>query len=671
MFKTYKKQLQDNFKKLVEKSPHLFVVDVDKEDLWTWYIMSFSSDPAKMQEYNCNCCKSFVRNYGNVVGIVDNEIVTMWNFEAFEEFETVNKRMNKLVSSAKIRDIFKCSEVGMGTDKNTQLKPDMESITWQHLYLITPPNALNKRGEESNEAIKGEARDNKNVFKRSLEELTLDSIETVLELIAQNSLYRGEEFKGMLTEFLKVKKEYIKLGENPRNSAHTLDNYCWINSMKGGVVNKIRNTAIGSLLIDLSEGKELDKAVGSFEAKVAPTNYKRPTALVTKRMVEEAEETINKLGYGESLGRRFATTEDVKVTNLLYVNRDAEKKLGVFEEMKEDLAINPKSLKKVEEIGIDAFMTDVLPTVKGIELLLEKSHLGNFVSLITAKEKDAPILFKWNNPFSWCYTNGITDSIKERVKEAGGRVEGELRASLSWTNSDDLDLHIIEPKGNRIYFGNKVSAFTGGNLDVDMNAHSITPKPVENIIYPYKERMYEGEYTVTVHQFRKRQVENQGFTLEIECQGEVFTFEQAKHPREKGEWTIQFNYSKKNGITISGDVKSSTSSIEKWGISTNKFHKVSMIMNSPNFWEGTIGNRHIFFILEGAHNDEVGVRGFFNEFLKPELEKSKRVFEVLGGKLKVEHADKQLSGVGFSSTQRNSVICKVRGKFERLLKINF
>jgi hypothetical protein len=42
---------------------------------------------------------------------------------------------------------------------------------------------------------------------------------------------------------------------------------------------------------------------------------------------------------------------------------------------------------------------------------------------------------------------------------------------------------------------------------------------------------------------------------------------------------------------------------------------------------------------------------------------------VLGSKLKVEPADKQLSGVGFSSTQRNSVVCRVKGKTERLIKV--
>ena len=45
------------------------------------------------------------------------------------------------------------------------------------------------------------------------------------------------------------------------------------------------------------------------------------------------------------------------------------------------------------------------------------------------------------------------DSIKARVKARGGAVDGDFRASLSWHNSDDLDLHLREPNGFEIYYG--------------------------------------------------------------------------------------------------------------------------------------------------------------------------------------------------------------------------
>lgn len=670
MFANIKKQIQDQFSEMIKGQSVLFITDLDKDLLWNTYIDSFT-DPAKKQEYTCNCCRSFIRNYANVVVIKNNSIVTIWDFVSTDEHKDAVDNMRDLVTKSIIKDIFISDTKVIGTDKNVQLYEKMEDkqvllktpITWNHFSLELPLIFVNSRSA-SRESIMGDARGNKDVFKRSLNELTQDSVETVLELIGQNSLYKGDENKGVLTEFLKHKKAYDK--------ASNKDNYAWVNSYNAGHLAKIRNTSIGTLLIDLSEGKELDKAVEAFERVVAPQNYKRPTALVTKKMIEEAERLINELGYTDSLERRCATSEDVSINDLLFVDRNVKKAKGVFEEMKENVLINPKTLKKVEEIHIDDFVMNILPTARNIQLLFENGHLNNLVSLITAKN-EAPNLFKWNNPFSWSYTNAVTDSIKEQVKAAGGKVEGELRISLSWFNYDDLDLHIIEPSGRRIYYGDKVSPITGGHLDVDMNAHSgKTRKAVENVIYTNENRISEGIYKVFVRNFCQREAIDTGFIIEIECRGEISTFAFDKSPRNNSEDEIvQFSYSKKDGIKLSKESKNTVISKDKWGVATQKFHKVSMIMNSPNFWnDQKIGNKHTFFMLEGAKNDE-NARGLFNEFLKPELEKHRKVFEVLGSKLKVQPADKQLSGVGFSSTQRNSVICKVEGKFERLLKINF
>jgi hypothetical protein len=47
------------------------------------------------------------------------------------------------------------------------------------------------------------------------------------------------------------------------------------------------------------------------------------------------------------------------------------------------------------------------------------------------------------------------------------------------------------------------------------------------------------------------------------------------------------------------------------------------------------------------------------------------VFEALGGMMRVHDTDDQLSGIGFSSTQRNSVIAKIAGVVSRAVKIIF
>jgi hypothetical protein len=43
---------------------------------------------------------------------------------------------------------------------------------------------------------------------------------------------------------------------------------------------------------------------------------------------------------------------------------------------------------------------------------------------------------------------------------------------------------------------------------------------------------------------------------------------------------------------------------------------------------------------------------------------------MVGGKMKIS-GEEQLSGLGFSSTAKNTLICRVKGSFTRTLKIVF
>jgi len=664
-FRQFKKQMQDAFVALIKNQTHLYVVPILPDELWDTYINSFT-DPVEKQSHTCSACKSFIRHYGNIVALVDGKAKSIWDFQSEGSYEIARKALADKVAQYPIYNVFFSKFAKLGVDFNTQLTENQGVIKWNHFYIELPRKFV-ITSSDSIESLMGHYRDNRNVFKRALEEISIETLETVLELIAQGSLYRGDEFKGALTEFLKYKRQYSKVEDK--------ENYTWQAAVNlPASIAKIRNSAIGTLLIDITEGKELDYAVTAFERMMAPANYKRPTAIVTKAMVERAEKEIEELGLTNSLGRRLANPEDISVNNLLFVDRDAKKGKGIFAEMKDDAPVNPKSLSKIDEVTIGDFLEKILPTAKGIEVLFENHQMSNFVTLVTAKNENAPTLFKWPNPFSWSYTNGLTDSIKEKVKAAGGKVDGELRVSLAWQNTDDLDLHVYEPSGYHIYFGDRRSP-TNGELDVDMNVSSPVRDAVENVIWPSQVKIKEGRYRVVVNNYNKRESADSGFSIEIECQGQTLTFASDKSPANGQSMNVvEFEYSKKDGVkVITGNQSASkTVSKEKWNISSNKFHKVSMIMNSPNYWDGkTVGNSHIFFILEGVKSDEP-TRGFFNEFLRDDLTRDhKRVFEVLANKLKVEPADKEVSGLGFSSTQRNSLIVKVQGNFERILKINF
>lgn len=670
-FKRFKERMQAHFLLLVAGQSKLFVTNVEKEVIWDTYLMSFPEE--ERQQHNCNACRQFLRAFGNVVAIVDNKVKSIWDFECDEPYQTVVKALDKLVTAAPVKDVYITFLKKIGTDFNHEDCEDGSIITWNHMFLQLPTSIVTRKTSFSEEALMGQARSKKDVLKRAFTELTVDAVQTVLELIAQNSLYRGQEFKSILDIFLIEKHRFDNVPEDQQ------DNYVWTESINiSSAIASIRNSAIGTLLVDISQGRELDEAVSAYERIMAPSNYKRPTTLITKRMVEQAQETIAELGLENSLGRRYATMDDVTVNNVLFVNREAKKKLNVFDDL--GVAITPKSLGKVEEIGIEDFIKNVLPTATSIEAMMANEHTNNLMSLIAPTIKDSKPLFKWDNSFSWAYNNDMADSIKEKVKAQGGNVNGVLRFSIMWgedhlADNSDLDAHCVEPSNNRIYYANKVSGVSGGNLDVDITQPNNYKNKniVENITFPRLGSLKPGKYQFSVHGFSIRG-DQQGFSAEIEFDGQLYHF---NYPKKVGhgqtvkvadvEWTgSKFIITKHldSGDTV---VKSR----ELWGVNTYQFQKVNMIMASPNYWDGRgVGNKHYFFMIDKCKNPGTP-RGFFNEFLKDELMAQKRVFEALGAKMKVEPNDDQLSGLGFSTTNRASLILKVEGKFNRVLKVNF
>jgi len=86
--------------------------------------------------------------------------------------------------------------------------------------------------------------------------------------------------------------------------------------------------------------------------------------------------------------------------------------------------------------------------------------------------------------------------FSSRLTQAGAQ-SGDVRISLIWNNRNDLDLHVINPRGEEIYYAHKTDSI-GGMLDVDMNVRGETTKPVENIFWG---RAPQGRYRVYVQNY--------------------------------------------------------------------------------------------------------------------------------------------------------------------------
>jgi len=649
----------------------LFQVTVDRDTVWQTYMDAFPEGTNPIfrtrAQHDCSCCRAFIRSAGNVVAVKDGVLVTIWDIgDLPHPYNVVSAKMADFIRAQVVTDVFLTQYKKHGTEKNLELdEATGRTIIWNH-FSVEVPNAY-IRTHNLAEA-RGDARTNHAVLLRGVRELTPAAVTQVLELIAANSLYRGTEHVRAVKEFQKIQQRFKGI-----NDPEKQDLMAWSLLVEAAAVTRFRNTVIGTLVQDLSNGVDLEEAVKAFEKKVAPQNYKRPTALITKGMVEAATKTIAELGLEEALERRHARFADVSVNSVLWVDGSVVGKMkdsgGLKGLLMQEVKSAPFDLKRAEQVSVGDFISK-LPAFTNLQLYLEGRHSGNFASLTAPVHPEVKQLFKWGNDFAWSYDGNVTDSIKERVKRAGGRVENvALRVSLAWYNHDDLDLHCETPSGRHISYMSKA-----GTLDVDMNAgFSQSREPVENM--RWVDLHLDGVYQFKVHQFSKRESIDVGFEIEVETAQGITSLRYEKAVASK-TYVNALEVVVVNGVAVvkaNPLMKVGYRSVEKWGVKTLELAKVNSLILSPNHWDedAAVGNKHWFFILEGCKNPEPA-RGIYNEFLHGRLEKHRKVFEVLGDKTKCPVADEQLSGLGFSSTRQDTVTVLATGPgVNKVYTINF
>lgn len=680
-FNQFVRVFQSEFAQMIASGRQLYVVDMDRQSLWDTYLESFPL--TERQSHNCNACRSFIKNYGHIVAIdVDYNLQSIWDFEVADPmWQSVVNNLRDLVYCCKIRDVFIPESQKLGFKSNIQriLDPTTQklvnTIEWEHLYLEVPRSYVTGRTPQ-------DYRDPRNVFKRALEEFDVQTVQTVLELIDQG-LYKGVEWKATVETFLMELQTFISTVLTPQQ----VENYYWIAASRVGIgVAKIRNHAIGTLLIDISKNVDLDVAVRKYESVVAPQNYRRTTAMVSQRQITEAEQTAVEEGLVDSLERRFAVQEDISANDVLWLNRSlASSVKSVFGALRQDTPTDPKKLARIDEISIEDLLNNILPKSTSVDILLENKHTNNLFSLIAPTNSDAKPLTRWANNFSWYYTGDVTDSIiKRNVEKAGGSVTGVLRFSIMWNeegdNNIDFDAHaeIKSGRGEHISFRTyrgtdlRYASPASGLLDVDI----VDPNgrvAVENIVYHDLAKMPEGVYHFYVNNYGYHR-SNGGFSAEIEYDGVIYSYQYNTDLKPEQNITVaRFTFTKQHGIQFIESLESNSTvqSKEVWGLTTNTWQPVSVALLSPNYWHNgdQKGNKHFFFVLEKAINNDPVVRGFYNEFLVESLYPHRKVFEILGRRLLVEPSQQQLSGLGFSSTLRQDFLVRVTGASQRILRV--
>ena len=703
-FKDFNAKIKQQFALMCEQ-PVLFRSKISGHEIWNTYISSFTPDTDPVfrdpnsTQHTCNNDMNFIHRYGNIIAIVEGKTVTMFDSIAVdsmystpafncglklhtnpidnvfvESYDTLNRLLN-YESTNKTQAEYK-----LGFEKSNKIYTQDEAdkfgvvtagsvYTFYHFNVLLPKKFVDFSGK-SVESVMGDHRDAKNVFARGLNEISVDTLILVRDLIKQGSLLNGDSYLSKLETFIQFATEYKDLPTSQK------DLWCWVKSHNLPFA-KFRNELIGTLCVELTQGEELNKAVLTWNKRVDPANYMKATAPISQKQISEAKKFVEENGYEESFDRRFAILDDINVSEICHQNvATVVKTASVFDKVIPATTTQHKrsQFDGIEEVSIDKFMKDILPSCTSIEMFLENRFGGNLVALHTANNPDSKKAFKWSNNFGWTYNGNLAGKsmIKDTVAAKGGKVDGVLRFSIMWAENNgdnsDLDAHCVLPNKEHIFYGFK-KVTCNGNLDIDIRRPQLEMPTgaVENITFPRVQGMPDGKYNFYVHQYSADK--SKGFKAEIEFNGEVYNYEYSK--AVSGNVNVATVTLKGGTFTIQHHLPEIASSKKLWDLDTNQFHKVNLVSLSPNFWaENNTGNKHYLFMLENCKSD-IALRSFHTEFLNSELLEHRKVMEVLGETTKLEPTAKQLCGLGFNATVTDELIVKLSGSHKRTIKIKF
>jgi hypothetical protein len=111
---------------------------------------------------------------------------------------------------------------------------------------------------------------------------------------------------------------------------------------------------------------------------------------------------------------------------------------------------------------------------------------------------------------------GAYDDVPVTVTPAG---TGDIQVTVSWDAPSDVDLHVVDPSGEDVFYGNPQGT-SGGLLDIDSNAGcAIDNINNENITWPTG-RPPRGTYIVRVDYFDSCDVPATNYVVTVRVRGQ-------------------------------------------------------------------------------------------------------------------------------------------------------
>lgn len=625
------------------------------------------------QHYTCHACRSFFRKYGGLVTVAAESgaaTPVMWQPGAdCGLLSEALRALHQAVARAPITGVFLSRDAVWGTP---------QTGPWQHFAvrpaaaLLAQPTLLKTLGQ-----LAADTREERAMLERGLTEFGIDVVRKAHALLGSGQLLRADRHLGAARWLLELHEKLATTVGRAR------ENLLWLAAAQAPAgFCHVRSGMLGTLLEDVAAERPFHQIKARFEEKMDPTQYMRPQAAPSAGQVAQAEKVVSALNAAGALMRRYARLDDVKEfvwrPQPAPVANPSAPAGGVFSHLLSQARTAKLEMPR-QTMTFEKFRRTVLPGAVTIELQVPGTS-GHFMALVTADKPEAPPILQWDaeeqrNPVSWYYHAGVDAEIRERVRAAGGMHEGvDIRASLLWNNRNDLDLHIITPRGEHIYYANKRSTCSGW-LDVDMNVRGETTKPVENIRWA-RGVAQRGPYRVYVQNYRFHEP-SQGptaFKVELEIGGEVCHFEGEMAAARTGAASdvtvFEFHYDPaQQAASLPRNVArvQHRSDAQQWNLVPGAWAPLSGITLSPNYWGARAlehHGRHAFFLVQGCRDltaDQKRGRGFFVESLRSEFHPIRATLEAFARTTEIAGAQEaDACGLGMSDQKQSwNVVLRV------------
>lgn len=413
--------------------PHLF--STKSAGLSSIYVLAFPAE--EQQHHNCNCCRDFIRRFGNSVFVQADgtTISALWDHTvAPAEYAGAIRAMETRVEQQEVVGQFFTSFNEWGTP---------ETNGWSHFHVQPSLGCTSLVPEHMVGTVSGAVIEAATLLGKAIEEFPIEVVAAAVNLLSSDRLNRAESFKEQAVWLHSVIKR-LSIQKNLKKRSNAL--FLEAVNAPSPSWNRIANTVVGKLMEDIKADLHVDSIVGRFNSLTSGEVYQRSVAPPSEGNIKVAQKLFEELGLSETdLERRAAYLEEVRCFWTPAVAKAAEPSKLFGNLATKEQAAKPALSDKVApstRTTYARFAETILPTVLAMKIAIPGGGDLPFTGFVAPVHADAKPIFYYDtvedrNPISW-YIHEKGSPARHFALDSGSWVEVTGLSVLppQWTAGD-------------------------------------------------------------------------------------------------------------------------------------------------------------------------------------------------------------------------------------------